>query len=66
MRRTVGLWLLGAGFFGASLAAQAPSPTPPPVTAIRAARMFDGKSDVTIVNVVHGGFIGLFPPHRLP
>ena len=38
------------------LAAQAPSPTPaptpPPITAIRAARMFDGRSDTTIANAV--------------
>jgi len=42
--------------FAADLTAQAPSPTPaptpPPITAIRAARMFDGRSDTTIANAV--------------
>ena len=32
--------------------ADAGVPTPPPVTAIRAARMFDGRSDTTIANAV--------------
>ena len=51
MRVAVVLALLAST---ASLAAQtpAPSPTPAPITAIRAARMFDGKSDATIRNAV--------------
>ena len=51
MRIVVALVLLAST---ASVAAQtpAPSPTPAPITAIRAARMFDGKSDATIRNGV--------------
>ena len=35
-----------------ALGAQTPSPTPAPITAIRAARMFDGRSDTTVANAV--------------
>jgi imidazolonepropionase-like amidohydrolase len=39
---------------GAAAAAQTPtpSPTPPPVTALRAARMFDGRSEVAVAGAV--------------
>lgn len=36
----------------AQAASPTPAPTPLPVTAIRAARMFDGRSDATIANAV--------------
>jgi imidazolonepropionase-like amidohydrolase len=36
----------------AQAASPAPAPTPQPVTAIRAARMFDGRSDSTVPNAV--------------
>ncbi len=50
------LFVLAALGFAADLTAQAPSPTPAPtpqpITAIRAARMFDGRSETTIPNAV--------------
>jgi imidazolonepropionase-like amidohydrolase len=51
VRLGVVLAVLGSA---ASLAAQAPapSPTPAPITAIRAARMFDGRSNATVPNAV--------------
>ncbi len=53
MRQTVGVVLFGLSLGTAGVDAQAPaSPTPPPVTAIRAARMFDGRSDTTVANAV--------------
>lgn len=53
MRQTVGVVLLGLGLGASGLDAQAPAaPTPAPITAIRAARLFDGKSDTTIANPV--------------
>jgi len=51
-----GSFLYAAGLcLAADLHAQAsptPAPTPQPVTAIRAARMFDGRSDATVPNAV--------------
>jgi imidazolonepropionase-like amidohydrolase len=54
VKKTVGLAVvLCVAFGGGSVQAQArPAPTPGPVTAIRAARMFDGKSDTTVVDPV--------------
>ncbi len=54
MKKTAGLAVaLCVAFGGGSVLGQArPSPTPGPVTAIRAARMFDGKSDSTVANPV--------------
>lgn len=53
MRQTVGVVLLGLGLGASGLDAQAPAaPTPAPITAIRAARLFDGKSDTTIASPV--------------
>ena len=50
-------FLLAAALgFAANLVGQAPSPTPAPtpapITAIRAARMFDGRSEATVANAV--------------
>ncbi len=48
--------LAAAPCLAAALAAQtpspAPAPTPAPITALRAARMFDGRSDATVSNAV--------------
>jgi hypothetical protein len=44
---------LSALGLAAALAAQAPpAPTPAPLTALKAARLFDGKSDTTQPNAV--------------
>lgn len=57
------LWAAGlclAANLHAQAASPTPAPTPLPVTAIRAARMFDGRSDATIANamvLVQGGKI---------
>ncbi len=50
MRQTSGVVVLALGFCAGGVAAQ--TPTAPPITAIRAARMFDGKSDATVANPV--------------
>ncbi len=52
MKTTLGTTIaLLAAIGGGSVSGQTtPAPTPAPVTAIRAARMFDGKSDTTIAN----------------
>lgn len=62
--KKVSLLGLVLGFGSAvGLRAQAPAPTPaptPPATVLRAARMFDGRSDATVSNavvVVRGGVI---------
>ena len=53
MRKFCRIAFAGFAFMvAARLAAQAPAPTPAPVTAIRAARLFDGKSDTTVANGV--------------
>jgi imidazolonepropionase-like amidohydrolase len=50
VKKTAGLVLFWISFGGEDLPAQAPAPER--VTAVRAARMFDGRSDATIPNAV--------------
>ena len=52
MRRTLGIVLAAAAVAAPAIVAQNAASPPAPVTAIRAARMFDGKSDATIANAV--------------